>query len=307
MKKKITILMSIYIIHSYIRKIINEITQKPNINIPIETILYVLRQLRTILMKESMLISTTCPINVVGDIHGQYSDLLNIFTRLGTPSNKNRYMFLGDYVDRGTQSIETFVLISCYKILYPDDVVMLRGNHESADISREYGFLDECRRRYNVKLWKHFCDVFNTMSVAATISSIMDDTPLAFCAHGGISRELKNLDQINKIRKPIEVDDEGIMCDLLWSDPNPDGNGWKESDRGVSYIFGINQLHSFMNHFNFELVIRGHQVCEDGYEFFGNRSLVTVFSASNYCGEFDNKAAVMKISERFCCTFEIFD
>jgi len=292
-------------IHSYIRGIVTELTTKTNITISDDTIKYVLRQLHTIFMKESMLIRTTCPIHIIGDLHGQFDDLLKIFDRCGNPSKENRYIFLGDYVDRGPKSIETFILIGCFKILYPDNVIMLRGNHESTDISREYGFLDECRRKYNVKLWKHFCDVFHSMSVAATIGPTKNK-PLAFCAHGGISKYINSLKDIENIKKPTEVDNSKIITDLLWSDPSIT-NGWNESSRGVSYTFGVNQLYSFMKKIDVELVIRGHEVVEDGYEFFGNRKLVTVFSAPKYCGDFDNCGSVLKISDKFCCSFQIFE
>jgi serine/threonine-protein phosphatase PP1 catalytic subunit len=150
-----------------------------------------------------------------------------------------------------------------------------------------------------------FMDVFNCMPVAALISEKV------LCMHGGISPNLDNIYQIDKIRRPTDIPDEGLLCDLLWSDPNTEGDirdtGWLENDRGVSYVFCRDVLDEFMRNNGLELIVRGHQVVEDGYEFFSNRSLVTVFSAPNYSGEFDNKAAVLSIKDNMMCTFTIFE
>ena len=127
------------------------------------------------------------------------------------------------------------------------------------------------------------------------------------CMHGGISPDLKNLSQINKIQRPCDIPDQGLLCDLLWSDPDPDDDGWNENDRGVSYMFGRKQLREFLNHHDLDLVVRAHQVVEDGYEFFENRGLVTIFSAPNYCGEFDNCGSTLVIDKDFKLSFVIFD
>ena len=135
-----------------------------------------------------------------GDVHGQYYDLLRIFEYGGFPPDSN-YLFLGDYIDRGRQSIETIVLLLCYKIKYPENFFLLRGNHECAQINRIYGFYDECKRRYSIKLWRVFSDVFNCLPVSAPIDEKI------FCMHGGLSPELKNLDQIKGIVRPTDVPD----------------------------------------------------------------------------------------------------
>ena len=127
-------------------------------------------------------------------------------------------------VRRAEQSIETVCLMYCYKVLHPNRFHMLRGNHECASINRIYGFFDECKRNYNVKLWRAFCDVFEWMPVAGIVSERI------FCSHGGISPHLENMDQIRRIQRPTPVPDEGLLCDLLWSDPEPDLRGWADSD-----------------------------------------------------------------------------
>ena len=236
------------------------------------------------------------PLTVCGDIHGQYPDLLKLFQLGGFPPEKN-YIFMGDYVDRGKQSIECICLLLCYKIKYDENFFLLRGNHECASINRMYGFFDECKKRYNVKLWKAFVDLFNCFPIAACV----DDK--IFIVHGGLSPELKNLEQLQKIMRPTDIPEEGLLCDILWSDPDASANGWGPNDRGVSVTFNEKMIKNFLDKNDLDLVCRAHQVVEEGYEFFGNRTLVTVFSAPNYCEEFDNDGAIMEIDEDLMCSF----
>ncbi|XP_013386573.1 serine/threonine-protein phosphatase PP1 isoform X1 [Lingula anatina] len=253
---------------------------------------------REIFMEQPMLLELSAPVNVVGDIHGQYVDLLRHFDACGYPPDAN-YLFLGDYVDRGKFSLESICLLLAYKIRYPDNFFLLRGNHECASINRIYGFYDECKRRYNIKIWKTFTDCFNCLPVAAVVESAI------LCMHGGLSPDLKNLEQIQDLARPIDVPDHGLVCDLLWSDPDEDITGWGENDRGVSYTFGGDVVRGFIKKHDISLICRAHQVVEDGYQFFQKRKLVTLFSAPNYCGEFDNAAAVMIVTEDLTCSFRI--
>merc|ERR1712070_854533 len=234
------------------------------------------------------------PVNILGDIHGQFPDLLRYF-EMGNVEQAS-YLFLGDYVDRGKQSLEVIVLLLAYKVKYPENIFLLRGNHECASITRIYGFYDECKRRYNVKMWKCFCDVFNCLPPAA----LVEDTVL--CMHGGISPEMSSFDQIRHAVRPCDVPDTGLLCDLLWADPDKDLSGWSENDRGVSYTFGPDVLGTFEDRLGLDLVIRAHQVVEDGYEFFADKRLVTLFSAVNYCGEFNNDGALMEVKDDLECT-----
>lgn len=225
--------------------------------------------------------------------------MLKIFQTGGFPPSAN-YLFLGDYVDRGKQGLETYCLLMAFKIKYPENFFLLRGNHECASISRIYGFYDECKRRFNIRMWKHFCDVFNCLPLAATIDERI------FCIHGGLSPELKDLKQIIQIQRPTDVPETGLLCDLLWADPDPGIKGWAENDRGVSYCFGTDVVKKFCDEHDYDLLVRAHQVVEDGYEFFAKRRLVTVFSAPKYCGEFDNAGAMLKIDDTLLCAFEVF-
>lgn len=159
---------------------------------------------------------------------------------------------MGDYVDRGKQSIEVILLLLCYKIKYPENFFLLRGNHETSNINWLYGFYDECKRRYSIKLWKIFNETFNTLPIVA----LVDDKIL--CMHGGISPELISLEQLIKIQRPIEIPDHGLLCDLLWSDPDDGIKGWEENERGVSYIFGKDVLTKFLDKNDLDLVCWAH-------------------------------------------------
>jgi len=250
------------------------------------------RTARSIFLSQPMLLELDAPINICGDIHGQYIVLINMFEQNGIPGEKkcastndyvtSNYLFLGDYVDRGNQSIDVLAMMLCFKIKYPESFFMLRGNHECASLNRIYGFYDECKRKYSVKLWKIFSDCFNCLPVAAVVGDKI------FCCHGGISPDLIKLGDIHRIVRPTEIADDGLMADLLWSDP-AEHNGWEENTRyvyvyvynntklllcinyllltlyrGVSYSFGQDVTEEFLIYNQLDLICRGHQVVEDG-------------------------------------------
>ncbi|KAF1982589.1 serine/threonine-protein phosphatase PP-Z [Aulographum hederae CBS 113979] len=253
---------------------------------------------REVFLSQPSLLDLSPPVKIVGDIHGQYTDLIRMFEMCGFPPNAN-FLFLGDYVDRGKQSLETILLLLCYKLKFPENFFLLRGNHECANVTRVYGFYDECKRRTNIKIWKAFVDTFNTLPIAAIVANKI------FCVHGGLSPSLEKMDDIREIARPTDVPDYGLLNDLLWSDPAEMENDWESNERGVSYCFGKKVIMEFLQNHDFDLVCRAHMVVEDGYEFFQDRVLVTVFSAPNYCGEFDNWGAVMSVSSELLCSFEL--
>ncbi|KAL8957045.1 MAG: hypothetical protein Q9193_005582 [Seirophora villosa] len=253
---------------------------------------------RELFLAQPALLELSAPVKIVGDIHGQYTDLIRLFEMCGFPPNAN-FLFLGDYVDRGKQSLETILLLFCYKLKFPENFFMLRGNHECANVTRVYGFYDECKRRCNIKIWKTFVDTFNCLPIAAIVASKI------FCVHGGLSPNLAHMDDIRQIARPTDVPDYGLLNDLLWSDPADMETDWEANERGVSYCFGKGVIMGFLQKHDFDLVCRAHMVVEDGYEFFQDRILVTVFSAPNYCGEFDNWGAVMSVSGELLCSFEL--
>lgn len=229
---------------------------------------------REVLLSQPALLELSAPVKIVGDVHGQYTDLIRLFEMCGFPPAAN-YLFLGDYVDRGKQSLETILLLLCYKLKYPENFFLLRGNHECANVTRVYGFYDECKRRCNIKIWKTFVDTFNCLPIAAIVAGKI------FCVHGGLSPNLSHMDDIRGIARPTDVPDYGLLNDLLWSDPADMDEDWEPNERGVSYCFGKKVIMEFLQRHDFDLVCRAHMVVEDGYEFFNDRILVTVFSAPN--------------------------
>jgi len=287
-------------VDSIIQRLLEVRGSKSNktVNLAENEIRYLCTKSREIFSSQPILLELVAPIKIVGDIHGQYYDLLRLFEYGGFPPDAN-YLFLGDYVDRGKNSLESICLLLAYKIKYPENFFLLRGNHECASINRIYGFYEECKRRYSIKLWKTFTDCFNCLPVCAIIDEKI------ICMHGGLSPEFKSLDYIKRITRPTDVPDTGLLCDILWSDPDKDHQGWGENDRGVSFTFGSDIVSSFLKKFDLDLICRAHQVVEDGYEFFAKRQLVTVFSAPNYCGEFDNAGAMMSVDETLMCSFQV--
>ena len=257
-------------------------------------------KVKKIFLEQPILLELEPPLTICGDTHGQYHDLIRLFERCKFPPHTN-YLFMGDYVDRGVQSIENICLLFAYKIKYPENFFLLRGNHECSYINREFGFYEECVQNYDITVWKIFSDVFNCLPIVA----IVDDK--IFCVHGGISPELESLDQIRAIERPIEVPEEGLLCDLLWADPDSSCQDWQANDRGASFVFGRKPLRRFLKKFKFDLVVRGHQAVMSGYDFpfEGDQGIVTIFSAPNYCYEYKNKGACMQVDENLYCSFSV--
>ena len=272
---------------------------KKEVKLEYNEIIWLCEEVTKIFLYQPVCLYLDSPVNVCGDIHGQYSDLIRLFEEGGYPPEIN-YLFLGDYVDRGQQSIETICLLFCFKIKYINTFFLLRGNHECATLNREYGFYDECKRKYNIKLWKKFVDVFNCMPYSA----IVEDKIMFM--HGGLSPSLKKLSQLNEIIRPTDVPDEGLLCDLVWSDPESNLKGWEFNERGISYTFNERIVDNFLTIHNLEVLVRAHQVVEKGYEFFNGRKCITIFSAPNYCGEFDNAGAMLIINEDLVCSIKVF-
>lgn len=240
------------------------------------------------------------PVTVCGDIHGQFHDLQELF-KIGGKSPDTNYLFMGDYVDRGYYSVETVTLLVALKVRYRERITILRGNHESRQITQVYGFYDECLRKYgNASVWKHFTDLFDFLPLTALI----DDQ--IFCLHGGLSPSIDTLDHIRSLDRIQEVPHEGPMCDLLWSDPD-DRCGWGISPRGAGYTFGQDISEAFNHNNGLTLVARAHQLVMEGYNWSQEQNVVTIFSAPNYCYRCGNQAAIMEIDENMKYTFLQFD
>lgn len=246
-----------------------------------------------VLKNGSSLIELTGPIIVVGDIHGNIKDLIKIFHIFGTPPN-TKYLFLGDFVDRGTESIAVISLILAFLCSYPTHTFLIRGNHEFSHINHAYGFYDEIRRKYNSdELWMSFQQVFNWLPLAAIIDN------LVFCVHGGLSPLMTSLDDIRKLQLPIANYLQNTMIsDLVWSDPNDAVQGFCLNHRGSGQIFGADTVETFLKNNKLALLIRAHQCTIAGIRPFANFAGITLFSSSDYCLAFRNKCGVISIKER---------
>ncbi|KAI3385459.1 hypothetical protein SNEBB_000567 [Seison nebaliae] len=243
---------------------------------------------RSLLVYEDNVKMVEAPVCIVGDIHGQFHDLLELLRLSGGPDHVN-YIFLGDYVDRGVYSVETLLYLIALKCRYRHRITLLRGNHESRDITKIYGFYDECLQKYNVEFW-HLCTrLFDQLCLAAIINERI------FCVHGGLSPTLMQLDEIRNIDRCREVPQEGSMCDLLWSDPNNgQKNSFEPSPRGAGFLFGDKAMDKFLEVNHLDNICRAHQLVMDGYAWsFDSHKLVTIWSAPNYCYRCGNLASVM--------------
>ena len=260
---------------------------------------YIINKAYDILKKEDSMLKISAPLFICGDIHGQYYDLLRLFDILDYPP-KHKFLFLGDYVDRGKQSLECLLLLLCLKIAYPTKIFLLRGNHESEALNKIYGFYDECKRRLSIKCFKKITNLFNILPITALI----DENIL--CMHGGLSKDLTNIEQLNKIVRPTEIPDEGLLCDLVWSDPSDElSENFGENERNVSVTFSKNVVEEFNKKNGLDLICRAHQVVEEGFQFFAGMKLVTIFTAPNYMGEFDNNGGILEVGEDLLCKIHV--
>lgn len=231
-------------------------------------------------------------ITVCGDVHGQYYDLLNIWEINGLPSEDNAYLFNGDFVDRGSFSLEVILILFSWKLLYPRHLHLARGNHETRNMNKLYGFEGEVTKKYDEDLFLLFCEAFCLLPLCHVINRA------AFVVHGGLfSKDDVTLDQIRKVNREQEPPDEGLMVEMLWSDPQP-GTGRIPSKRGVGVAFGQDVTENFLKTNGLKMVIRSHEMKEEGYEIEHQGKLVTVFSAPNYCDQMGNKGAFIRLDGR---------
>ncbi|KAG7235536.1 hypothetical protein INR49_002582 [Caranx melampygus] len=287
-----------------------------------------------LLLEESNVQPVSTPVTVCGDIHGQFYDLCELFRTGGQVPDTN-YIFMGDFVDRGYYSLETFTHLLALKAKWPDRITLLRGNHESRQITQVYGFYDECQTKYgNANAWRYCTKVFDMLTVAAvklrstqeaeefskrqnwptvgrlvrkcqTDCDVLSDflkssfhlwcqliDEQVLCVHGGLSPDIKTLDQIRTIERNQEIPHKGAFCDLVWSDPE-DVDTWAISPRGAGWLFGSKVTNEFVHINNLKLICRAHQLVHEGYKFMFDEKLVTVWSAPNYCYRCGNIASIM--------------
>lgn len=305
-----------------------EYTPDYHFNMKKELIVKLCEEVQKILVNESALLRIRSPIKIFGNIHGQFGDLMKLFENFGTPSDvvfdgdidSIDYLFLGDYVDRGMNSIETVILLFALKLKYPDQIHLLRGHHEDKVVNRIYGFADECVAKFAE-------DITDPNSIFQKVNKAFEYLPLAaiidnkyFCSHGGIGNTLRFVDEIEKTPKPFEIQHlnesaknsltQKIVNEILWCDPaiyDQDNNLCEETNtfRGVLGLedirgkrYTLERLKKFLDENNLSLVIRSHEIVKDGFEML-NDKLITIVSCSDYCKKYQNAAGILKIKKNF--------
>lgn len=259
-----------------------------------------IRGAQSLLEKEPNILILEDPLVICGDIHGQFYDLMTVF-EMGGDAATTQYLFLGDYVDRGCFSTECALYLFALKIRYPSTFWLLRGNHECRHLTMYFNFKEECLHKYNEAVYDAFQYCFDALPLAAMVNGNI------LCVHGGLSPDVKNVDDINLIDRFREPPTSGAMCDLLWSDPMdhsdevlcPDALYLHNDLRGCSYIFSYNAVENFLKENQLLGIIRAHEAQDEGFRFLqtsavsGFPSVTCVFSAPNYCDTYDNKAAIV--------------
>jgi serine/threonine-protein phosphatase 6 catalytic subunit len=274
-------------------------------------------RVKEVLIEENNVQPVFTPVVICGDIHGQFFDLLHLFS-MGGPVENTHYVFMGDFVDRGYNSVEVFELLLLLKVRYPGHITLLRGNHESRQITQVYGFYDECVRKYgNPNAWKYCTEIFDYLTLAASVDGVI------FCVHGGLSPEIKLLDQIRLIQRVQEIPHDGPFGDLVWSDPE-EIETWAVNTRGAGWLFGSKPTAHFLHLNKLHLVARAHQLVQEGYKYHfrpddapnvytegmdeSNPGMcVTVWSAPNYCYRCGNVASILAVDEKLNRDFRIFN
>lgn len=250
---------------------------------------------KKIFLSEPSLLELEGSFVVVGDIHGYLKAINRILLWKGLPPSR-RYIFLGDYVDRGGKGIEVMLLLMSLKIQFPEHIFMLRGNHESYELGVCGEFRSECTRKWDSDVLPMFLSLFKTLPIAAVVNHTH------FCIHAGLSPELHSLDDIRRIYRPIEIPKSGLLADLLWSDPSPEVDEWGPNPRGTTVTWGEAVALKFLQDNNLTSIIRAHQTPMNGfdYPFEPRRHTITVFSVPKYIANDDfiyNKAAVVNIAD----------
>ena len=227
-------------------------------------------------------------INICGDVHGQFYDFLNIFKINGFPSKNNSYLFNGDFVDRGPFSVEIIIILLLYKILYPKNFFLNRGNHESINMNKIYGFANEVSIKYDKNTYQYFNLLFCSLPLAHCVNRKI------LILHGGLfSQENVKLSDLIKINRFCEIPEKGLMCEMLWSDPSYTNGKKPNNTRGIGIYFGPDVANKFLEENELEMLIRSHECKMNGYEI--NGKVITIFSAPNYCDHMGNKGALIQL------------
>lgn len=272
--------------------------------LPLKDMQLLLRTATDLFIEESNVQNLHLPVTICGDIHGQFPDLLRLFEVAGALKGDNssmNYVFLGDLVDRGYNGVEVLTFLLILKLKYPHKITLIRGNHETRQVTSMYGFYDECNKKYTTaEIWKLCTEVFDCFPIAALIDG------RALCIHGGLSPEVRAIDHIRLLNRRQEIPNEGPFSDLVWSDPD-NVEGWVVSQRGAGFLFGSQVTREFIFRNKLNLISRAHQLVHEGFKYhFDEEYLCTVWSAPNYCYRCNNLASVLRIYEDESREFVVF-
>ena len=238
---------------------------------------------------EKNVLHLNSPLKICGDSHGQLYDTFHML-ELSPPIPETKYLFLGDYVDRGAYSLELLCLFLVYKVKYPDSIYLLRGNHETSGVNSEYGFIDEMKEKFkNTNLYNKCNELFKYLPIAAIVEDRI------FCVHGGLAPMLETVDQLDQLERRVEPELTSLLCNILWSDPS-EVSQWMRSERRSGYLFGEEQTETFLKNNNLEYMVRSHEMV-DGYRLQFNGKIATVWNAPNYCYVCGNKGSFLLVGK----------
>ncbi|VDN95914.1 unnamed protein product [Rodentolepis nana] len=240
------------------------------------------------------------PLYIIGDIFGQFGDLLRMFKLMGNPPER-RYLFLGNYINRGDRSTETLTYLYCLKLKFPKHIYLLRGNHECQHVSENYGFYNECIARFTGKLWQPIVRTFDHLPLIAIIEEKI------FCCHSGMSPNIqrKGISSLQEFRdylektisRPTEIDTNVLMTHYTWSNPDPDIEDWDENPAGLGYLYGPSVVNEFCERLGIQQIIRSNEYFEKGFDYSFEGKILTIFSAPNYLGTFNNNGAIVEMNK----------
>ena len=244
---------------------------------------------QSIFQNEKLVLELSAPVVIVGDLHGHILDLFRILKTMGCPPMQN-YLFLGDLVDRGEFSTETCTLVFLLKVLFPNNVFLIRGNHEFREITHNAGWDKEIYHMYtDDSLFDYFINAFEYIPIAALIDEFM------VCIHGGVGENFRSLFQVQDIPRPIKTFENKALTDLLWGDPDPQVEEYGSSYRGLGNTYGAGPAKRFLEDTQVKFLVRGHQCMNNGTEVTHNGKVITVFSASSYCGTISNQCGILNV------------
>jgi len=255
----------------------------------VSEIKWICESVREILSREDNIVNISTPVTLAGDIHGQFDDLLRLF-QTGGEVGDTRYVFLGDYVDRGRHSVQVISLLFLLKLRHPGQITLLRGNHEARSQTQVFGFYDECLLKYgDPQVWTLITDTFDFLPVAAVVDNRL------FCCHGGLSPSAPGLDCIRQEERVTELHHSGVLSDIAWSDPDEEHSGWLASPRGAGYTFGQDVTQQWNENNGLDLLVRAHQMVDAGFYWQHSKQALTLFSAPNYMYRCGNTAAILEL------------